>query len=151
MTNLYIEASIEIDAPASSVWAVLTSPELNSQWSGLLGAKGAIDTDWHPGSPVKWRNADGDVYVNGRVLTVEPGKLLRFSARSTNPALQPMSGLDADDITHTYALLEQAGHTTFSITHGDFSKLANGEAILPKAKTVWDQVLPRIKELAEEK
>ncbi len=151
MTKLYVEASIEIAAPASRVWAVITSPVLNSQWSGLFGAKGAIDTDWKPGTPVRWRNADGDVYVQGRVLTVEQGKLLQFSARSTNPALQPISGLEADDITHTYHLSEQAGRTTLSIAHGDFSKLANGDTTLPKAKGVWDQVLPKIRELAEQK
>lgn len=106
MTKLFVETSIEIDAPASRVWAVLTSPALNSQWSGLSGAKGAIDTNWQPGSPVKWRNADCDVYVHGRVLVAEPGRRLQFSARATNPALQPLSGLEEDDITHTYALSE---------------------------------------------
>jgi len=150
MNQLYVETSIEIAAPASRVWAVLTSPALNSQWSGLFGAKGAIDTDWKPGGPVNWRNAGGEVYVQGRVLAVEPSKRLQFSARSTNPALQPPSGLEADDITHTYTLSEQAGRTMLSVAHGDFSKLPNGEAMFPKAKGVWDQVLPRIRELAEQ-
>jgi hypothetical protein len=36
-----------------------------------------------------------------------------------------------------------------AIEHGDFSMLANGEKIRPGAMTVWDKVLPKIKELAE--
>ena len=89
--------------------------------------------------------------MQGRVLTVEPGKRLQLIARSTNPALQPLSGLEADDITHTYTLSEQSGRTRLSIAHGDFTKLANGETMFLKVQGVWDQVLPRIRELAEQK
>ncbi len=150
MTKLFVEKSIEISAPASKVWAVLTKPEFTSEWSGNFGATGPIDSNWEPGAEVLWKNAEGEVYVQGRALAVEPDKLLRFTVRSTTPALQPISGLDEDDLTQTYALLEHEGRTTLSIAHGDFSKLANGEATLPKATAVWDQVLPKIKDLAEQ-
>lgn len=149
-TPLYVEASIEIRAPAMRVWEILTSPRYNCKWSDLFGATGPIDTNWERHGPVNWRRAGGEIYVQGRVLASEPGKLLEFTARATNPAMQPISKLEADDITQTYALFEQAGRTVLSIRHGEFSKLPNGEIMHPKAKAVWEQVLPRLKKLAEQ-
>ncbi|MBI3491899.1 MAG: SRPBCC domain-containing protein [Acidobacteria bacterium] len=147
MTTLIAERSIEIAAPASKVWAVLT--ERTSEWSDLFGAKGPVESDWKVGSEVLWRNADGVVYVNGRVLASEPAKLLRFSVRSTQREMQPLSGKAEDDITQTYALAEHGGHTTLSIAHGDFRNLAKGEEIYPAVMAGWDQLLAKFKALAE--
>ncbi len=147
MTNLIAEKSIEIAAPASAVWNVLTAR--TSEWSGLFGAKGPVESDWKPGSEVLWRNADGVVYVNGRVLASEPSKLLRFSVRSTQREMQPVSGRAEDDITQTYALAEHGGRTTLSIAHGDFRNLAKGEEIYPAVVAGWDTLLAKFKELSE--
>jgi len=149
MARLYVEKSIDIDAPATIVWTVLTSPKFTEQWSGFFGATGPIETDWNPGGRVSWKNAAGEVYVSGVVTAAETNKLLRFTVRAIKPEMQPMSGLAEDDITQTYALAERAGRTTLSIAHGDFSKLRDGEKIRPGAASVWDGVLPKIKELAE--
>ncbi len=147
MTNLIAEKSIEIAAPASAVWNVLTAR--TSEWSGLFGATGPVESDWKPGSEVLWRNADGVVYVNGRVLASEPSKLLRFSVRSTQREMQPVSGRAEDDITQTYALAEHGGRTTLSIAHGDFRNLAKGEEIYPAVVAGWDTLLAKFKELSE--
>jgi uncharacterized protein YndB with AHSA1/START domain len=149
MTRLIAEKSIEINAQASRVWEILTKPEFTSDWSGLFGAKGPIDSDWTPGHDVVWRNAEGVVYVTGRVLACEPGKLLRFTVRSTEREKQPLSGRPEDDLTQTYALVETDGRTTLSTAHGDFSKLAGGEQIYPTVLQGWDIVLARLKDLAE--
>jgi uncharacterized protein YndB with AHSA1/START domain len=149
MTKLFVEKSIDISAPASTVWIVLTSPRFTEQWSGFFGAKGPIETDWRPGSRVLWKNAQREVYVSGAVVDSETNKLLRFTVRDTKREMQPASGLDEDDIAQTYALVEDQGHTTLSIAHGDFSKLFHGDKILPSASAVWDRVLSKIKDLAE--
>jgi uncharacterized protein YndB with AHSA1/START domain len=129
---------------------VLTRPEFTQQWAGKFGAAGPIDSDWQLGSQVLWKNADGKVYVSGNVIALEPNKLLRFTVRDIRPELQPISGLEKDDITQTYALVGQGGHPLLSSAHGDFSKLAGGEKIYPLASAVWDELLPQIKELAEQ-
>jgi uncharacterized protein YndB with AHSA1/START domain len=149
MMKLYVERSIEIKAPASRVWTILTSPEFTTRWSGVFGATGPIDADWKVGGGVLWRNAEGQVYVSGTVAAVEENHLLRFTVRATRPEMQPTSGRDEDDITQTYALSEHDGVTTLCISHGDFSKLANGEQIQPGAAAVWDKLLPKLKQLAE--
>ncbi len=149
MAKLVVEKSIEITAPAAKVWAVLTKPEFTSQWAEAFGATGPIDSDWQPDSQVLWRNAKGEVYVHGKVVAMEPEKLLQFTTRDVRRELQPVSGLEEDDITQRYALSGQAGHTTLSIANGDFGKLANGEEIFPFAIANWDGLLPKLKELAE--
>ena len=125
MTKLFVEKSTEINAPASKVWAILTKPEFTREWAGMFGATGPIDSDWQLGSQVLWKNAAGKVYVYGKVVALEPNKLLQFTVRSVKPELQPISGSDKDDITQTYVLLEQDGNTSLSIEHGDFSMLAS--------------------------
>jgi uncharacterized protein YndB with AHSA1/START domain len=149
MANLFVEKSIEIEAPATTVWTILTGPKFTEQWSGFFGARGPIETDWNPGSRVLWKNAAHEVYVSGTVMAAEKNKLLRFTVRAIKSEMQPISGLAEDDITQTYALVEHARRTTLSIAHGDFSKLRDGENIQPGAAAVWDGVLPKIKELAE--
>ena len=147
MKALIAEKSIEIAAPASNVWAVLT--QRSAEWSDLFGARGPVESDWKAGSEVLWRNADGVVYVTGRVLASEPAKLLRFSVRSTQREMQPLSGRPEDDITQTYALAESSGRTTLSVAHGDFRNLATGEEIYPAVMAGWDTLLARFKELSE--
>jgi uncharacterized protein YndB with AHSA1/START domain len=147
MTKLIAEKSIEIAAPASKVWAVLTAR--SGEWSDLFGAKGPVESDWKVGSDVLWRNAEGAVYVSGRVLSCEPAKLLRFSVRSTQREMQPLSGKAEDDVTQTYALAEHGGRTTLSVAHGDFRNLAKGEEIYPAVMAGWDTLLAKFKELAE--
>jgi len=80
---------------------------------------------------------------------MEPNRLLQFTVRSTQSARQPHTG--HDDITQTYRLTGRDSNTSLSISHGDFSALDNGEAALPIAAATWEKVLPRIKELAEER
>ena len=149
MTPLIAEKSIEINAPAARVWTVLTNPHYNEKWAALFAAKGPIDSDWKLGSKVLWRNTDGQVYVTGAVIALETNKLLRFTVRSTTKEMQPLSGLAEDDITQTFALHEHDGRTTLSIAHGDFSKLANGDKILPAVVAGWDTILALLKQLAE--
>ncbi len=147
--KLYVEKSIEIDASPSSVWNVLTRPEFTRQWAGEFGAEGPIDSTWKLGSRVLWRNAKGEVYVQGSVTALDQDKLLRFTVCDVGTELRPVSGLDEDEITQTYALSGQAGRTLLSTAHGDFGKLANAEKIHPLVVALWDRLLPRLKEIAE--
>lgn len=149
MPRLFVERSIDIKAPASTVWAVLTRPEFTKEWSGPFGASGPIDSDWKPGSPVLWRNAEGRVYVSGHVIALEPNRRLQFSVRSAQADKQPISGMEQDDITQTYSLSGDETHTSLSIAHGDFRNVPNGEDVVPVASAVWERALPTIKQLAE--
>jgi uncharacterized protein YndB with AHSA1/START domain len=149
MTPLVVEKSIDIDVSPSKVWAVLTKPELTREWATMFGAAGPIESDWRPGSRVAWRNADGKVYVEGRVTDAQRDRRLQFTVRDVNRDMQPVSGREEDDITQTYTLRDDGGRTHLATAHGDFSKLANGAQLLPRVIELWDALLPKLKALSE--
>ena len=70
-------ATTTIDAPVSEVWDALVTPEKVEQY--MLGAK--VDSDWKKGSPIRWSGEwEGKKYEDkGRVLDLEPNRLLRYS------------------------------------------------------------------------
>jgi uncharacterized protein YndB with AHSA1/START domain len=150
VTEISVTRSLEIGASLARVWEVLTRPEWTSQWAAEFGAAGPIESTWESGSPVRWRNAKGDVYVEGHVTEVVPGQLLRFTVRDVaNPRLRPSSGRAEDEITQSYRLAGAGDRTVLSTTHGDFAKIADGETLYPLVGELWDRLLPTIKELAE--
>jgi uncharacterized protein YndB with AHSA1/START domain len=69
MKKLFVCQSIEIQAPTSKVWAVLTRPEYTDQWSNAFagGTASHIESDWKPGSRVIWKDQKGEVIVEGNV------------------------------------------------------------------------------------
>jgi uncharacterized protein YndB with AHSA1/START domain len=115
MTGLFVRKTIDINAPPSKVWTVLTKPEFTREWSGPFGASGPIESDWKRGSSVLWKNAEGRVYVSGNVRALEPNRLPEFSVRASPAGKQPSSGSEDDDITQRYELSGHDAHTSLSI------------------------------------
>ena len=148
MPKLFVEKSIEIDAPVSKVWDVLTAPEHTAKWATEFsgGSPFSIESDWQPGSPVSWKDSDNQVIVEGNVTAVEPRKLLRFTVFDVRSAKRPPI-TEEDGIT--YRLSEKNGRTTLSVSQGDFSVMAQGGKYRDMSAEIWKRVLPRVKELAE--
>jgi len=147
MPKLFVKKTIEIKAPASRIWEVLTKQEYTSQWSPEFanGAEFHIDSDWKLGSSVLWKSQEGRVIVEGTVTAVEPNKFLRFTVfdvRGERPTVTEEDGI-------TYELTEQNGKTTLQLLQGDFSAMAEGEKYRNLSAEVWDKVLPKVKKLAE--
>ena len=147
MEKLFVEKSIKINTPASSVWDVLTKPEFTDQWAPEFsgGAEFHIESDWKLGSPVLWKDQDGSVIVQGNVTALEPNKFLRFTVFDVRGEKPPVT--EEDGIT--YELTEQNGKTLLRLSQGDFSVMAEGEKYHRLSAEVWDRVLPKVKELAE--
>jgi uncharacterized protein YndB with AHSA1/START domain len=150
VSTLYVDRTIEIRTSPKRVWEVLTKPEFTAEWAKGFGATGPIESDWLPGSEVRWRNAKGDVYVRGNVVEVVPQSLLKFTVCDVfNTGYRPVSGRAEDEITQTYALKGGADRTTLATSHGDFANLAGGEKLFPIVGQFWDKLLPQLKALAE--
>lgn len=73
-----LEHTVDIDAPASVVWRVLTTRDLVREWAAAFLDEIDIRCGWRLGAPVEWRSPDGTVLQRGTVGAFEPGKLLRF-------------------------------------------------------------------------
>ena len=148
MKKLFVCQSIEIKASPSKVWAVLTEPEFTDQWATdfVGGAEFHIESEWKPGSPVLWKDAAGNVVVQGNVTALEPDHLLRYTAfdgRSPEkPTFKAQDGI-------TYKLMQKNGQLTFHLMQGDFASLSEGEKYKEASAKVWSRVLPKIKALSE--
>lgn len=138
MTN-----SIEIDAPASAVWKVLTDPAMNKQWISLWWPGfDVLETDWKTGSTMQWKVEGGIVGADGKVLENKPNALLRFLFSAKVPDFEKTE-------TMTWTLTEKGGRTVFDVSMGDFGDSPEHEACYPGAVEAWEMSLPKIRGMVE--
>jgi uncharacterized protein YndB with AHSA1/START domain len=150
MKKLFVDKTIEINAPRSKVWDALTKREYANQWALEFSSGGPqfhIESDWKLGSPVLWKGQDGKVIVEGNVTALEQEKLLRFTVFDVRTEKAPVT--EEDGIT--YQLSKKNGKTALHIRQGDFSAMEDGEKYRDLSAQVWDRVLPKVKDLAETK
>jgi len=148
MSKLFVDKTIEISAPIAQVWDVLTRREMTGKWASEFtgGAPFYIESEWKLGSPVLWKDQNGNVVVEGTVTALEPYRLLRFTVfdvRSEKPVVTEEDGI-------TYRLSEEGGKTMLQVRQGDFSGMDEGEKFHRMSEEVWERVLPEVKALAEQ-
>lgn len=66
---------IYIAAPPERIWAALTLAEFTKQY--FFGRR--IESDWKPGATVLYRMPNGSIDVSGRILEIDPPRLVRFT------------------------------------------------------------------------
>ena|ERR1700737_3124164 len=140
MTNIVAKAEITVEAPVGQVWKALTDPDTIAKY--FFGTH--VETDWEPGSPIVWTGEyEGKRYQdNGKVLDVEPNRLLRMTHFS------PTSGQpDEPENYHTvtYALDEDDGSTLVSLSQDNNGSDAEAE----RATANWNIVLSGLKNTIE--
>ena len=126
-----------IGAPASDVWAALTTPEQIKEY--FFGSE--VETDWEEGHPIKFRGEyKGQAYEDkGEIKQVDKEHSLSFTHWSE------MSGKPDEPenyATVTYALREKDGRTEVKVTQtncGDASE----------TKKNWKAVLNGLKKTVE--
>jgi len=148
LPKLFVDMSVEINAPASRVWDALTRRQYTDHWASEFSAGGPqfhVESDWSLGSQVLWLNADAQVVLQGKVTAVDHHRLLRFTVfdvRVETPPGDPDDGI-------TYKLTERNGRTRLWVSQGDFSTLSEGEKFRDLTAQVWNRVLLKVKHLAE--
>ncbi len=147
MSKLFVDKTIEINAPIAEVWDVLTRREMNGKWASEFtgGAPFYIESEWKLGSPVLWKDQSGTVIVEGTVTALEPHTLLRFTVFDVRGEKPPVA--EEDGIT--YRLREENGKTTLRVMQGNFSAMVDGEKYHRMSEEIWERVLPKVKALAE--
>src|SRR5215471_21529960 len=113
MSKLFVEKTIEINAPIAKVWDVLTRREQTGKWASEFtgGAPFYIESEWKLGSPVLWKDENGTVIVEGKVTAFEPHTLLRFTVFEVRGEKPPVTKEDGI----TYRSREQGGKTTLRV------------------------------------
>jgi uncharacterized protein YndB with AHSA1/START domain len=132
MPKLFVEKTIEINAPASKVWRIFTDPVLTRQMGG------EYVSDWKAGSSFGWKGLDGKMHTNGTILKIEPEKLLQHNLFNPDGTVYSVI---------TYDLREMNDHTTLHARE-DFTNPQNDKEYA-EAVEAWDGALLQVKELAE--
>ena len=145
---LFVKNTIIINASAVKVWDALTNPEQTKKY--MFGCESV--SDWKVGSPLLWRaHYEGKdmVFVKGKIVDIKPGKLLVYTTFDPNST---MADKPENYLNVTYDLTEKNGVTTFIVTQGDYSTVAEGERRYKEAYNNgegWNPILEEIKKLAE--
>jgi uncharacterized protein YndB with AHSA1/START domain len=145
MTALEIRKSIEVDAPAATLWKILTDNQFIQQY--MFGCY--ADTDWKVGSPLLWKGAaDGKLYVKGKIVAIDAPHRLAYTIIDPNSA---MADIPSNYLTMTYTLKERGTkNSVLEVTQGDFAAVEDGEKRYQDSLGGGDMILPAIKKLAEE-
>jgi uncharacterized protein YndB with AHSA1/START domain len=132
--------SIIIHADVSRVWEALTQPHLIQQY--MFGTE--VTTDWKVGSPITYKGTwEGRAYEDkGRVLQVEPGKLLVSTFWSS---LSGVPDLPENYKTVRYELSAEGGGTRLTVMQDNNASQEEAE----HSEQNWKMVLEGIKKLVE--
>ncbi len=99
MENDYIaKASVTINKTGEDIWEALVNPAMISEY--MFGTY--VTSDWNEGSEIRWKGEwEGKTYEDkGKILRLEPGKVLKYSHYS------PLSGLpDKPGNYHTVTIV----------------------------------------------
>jgi uncharacterized protein YndB with AHSA1/START domain len=144
MTALEIRKSIEVDAPAATLWKILTDNQFIQQY--MFGCY--ADTDWKVGSPLLWKGAaDGKLYVKGKIVAIDAPHRLAYTIIDPNSS---MADIPSNYLTMTYTLKERGTNkSALEVTQGDFAAVEDGEKRYQDSLGGGDMILPAIKKLAE--
>lgn len=121
MKNLFLEKSIDINAPSAAVWKRLCE---------------AYASDWEVGSSIQGRGADG------KILKLEPEKLLKH-----NLLRMSADGVATLSSVITYELREHNGMTIL-VARESFAE-AQSDKAFAEALSAWDANLSSLKESVE--
>ena len=148
--TLFVKNTITIQATAAKLWDVLTNPQQTKKY--MFGCE--TISDWKSGSELLWRgNYEGQemVFVKGHIVKIDPEKFLAYTTIDPNSTIDDVS---ENYLTVTYLLVEENGQTVFTVTQGDYAKVAEGERRYKEANNGgegWNPILAEIKKVAEEK
>jgi uncharacterized protein YndB with AHSA1/START domain len=144
VSELYIRKSIDVEAPATTLWRVLTESAFIEKY--MFGCY--ADTDWKPGSQLLWKGAtDHKLYVKGHVVAVESPHRLVYTVIDPN---SPIPDIPENYLTMSYDLKDRGPRgCVLEIAQGDFSTVANGAERYRDSLNGGDSILISIKGLAE--
>src|SRR5687768_8259141 len=135
MIHRIVEKSIEINAKPDIVWQVFTNARLTRQMGG------EYVTDWKAGSTFGWKGLDGRMYTNGKILAVQPGKMIRHNLLDECNSKEQTAVI-------TYQFHEKQGSTLlqareeimYAVTEKQYREASQG----------WDAALEAVRKIAEE-
>jgi len=141
MKEHVVKKEVSINAEPSVVWDALTDPLKTKKY--FFNCK--VISSWKEGSPITFKGKMFliiPIEMKGRILKIEPGKLLQYNLKNTTDKSSTFS-------TVTDTLMYKNGKTTVSITD-DVGVGDGAEKRFEKSEKGWEKVLKGLKEVVEE-
>ncbi len=135
--NLFIEKTMHVDGPASSVWRVFADKSVSRKMGG------EYVTDWKVGSPFGWKGARGEMYTKGNIINIKDGEHLEHTLLVDDDEKK----IETLYSTISYTLTQKE-HGTELYVRETFAHPVDDEEFGEVEKT-WDQALVKVKEIAE--
>ncbi len=129
---------VEIRASPERVWQSLTDPELTQQYYFHT----RVESDWTPGSSVRYRNAQGGVDLEGEVLEFDPPRRLVTTFR---PAWAPDVAGSAPS-TVSWEITPGGDMSRLTLTHTGLDPSSPGADQILQA---WGPTLSGLKSVLE--
>lgn len=127
-----------IAATPEAVWRALTSAEFTRQYFHHT----AVESDFREGSPVLFRNPDGSVAVEGKVLAAEEPHYLAFTWHVRyDPELETERPSRV-----CFEIDAMEGMTRLTVIHDEFEQ---GSKVYERIREGWAPILCSLKSLLE--
>nr|WP_294942401.1 SRPBCC domain-containing protein [uncultured Mucilaginibacter sp.] len=136
-----VKKSINIKAEPAEVWDALTNPQKTQKYF----FKCRVISDWKEGSKITFKGKMFwiiPIKLTGKILAVEPGKLLQYSLRNASDKEGKTTSTVTDKLTY------QNGETTLFVTD-DVGEGEDAEKRYKRSENGWDKVLRGLKKLVE--
>lgn len=134
MDKPVIKKTIDINASTKKVWSVFTDPTITKQMGG------EYVSDWKVGSSFGWKGKESSVYTNGKIIELEPGKLLKHSLLDLKDKNRLLSVI-------TYEFIKNGDSTILSATEEINYEIT--DYLFKEANEGWDAALQLVKYVAE--
>ena len=135
-----IKKSVVISASAENIWDVLLNPE--GQWGKAFGGGASVETDWEPGSEVRWLDLEGNI---GSIGKVKEHRKMEYLEVDMFDDIEPKQGSETGEYSEKYSLSKnQDGIYTLSIESGPLAK-----KYIEGHTAMWDEAIKLIKEISE--
>ncbi|MFO7286687.1 MAG: SRPBCC domain-containing protein [Gammaproteobacteria bacterium] len=116
MEKLVLEKSIVIDAPTATVWSVVTTPDAMKRWM-LVVPEFESDRPLTLGSPLQWKDEQGETYLTGTVVELEPPRKLVLELQDISWTREPARG----GVTYALTLVPREKGTELQLVFGDLA------------------------------
>jgi uncharacterized protein YndB with AHSA1/START domain len=116
MMGIFVEKSIEIEAPPPKVWEIIVSPDRWAGWMLVVPEVGRAER-LEQGSQVQWKDEHGKVYLTGAVLVLEPNRKLVLELQDVSWPRPAEPG----EVAYAFSLVKSNGGTRLEYILGDLS------------------------------
>jgi hypothetical protein len=139
MDKYIVEETVEINAPVSKAWDVLTKTKYHKQWNDI--PDNFYVEVFSLGTVIEWEG-----FCKLTVTEYEINKLFKLSAFFQNIALKP----EEYDVSYTFKLKNIGRKTILDIKLGDYINIPGGRDFYNESIEFANRAKFKIKELAEQ-